>query len=116
MRKNLITRRTVYPGYPGSKKWQKIYGDKLLCVRYKYDDVNKKRITTIELIVDEQDWKPNTTLIPKNKIVQLQINYGEIDLARKVKSMGGKWNKLKKVWEISYGSAQELGLAKRIVD
>jgi len=112
----LITRRTVYPGDPGSKKWQNIYGDKLLCVRYKYDIQNKKRITTIELIADEQEWQPKPTYIPKNKIVKLQINYGEVDLARKVKSMGGSWNREKKVWELAYGYVQTLGLTKRIVD
>jgi len=112
----LITRRTIYPGAPGSKKWLKLYGDKLLCVRYKYDEQNKKRITTIELVADEQEWRPNKTFIPQNKIVHLQINYGEIDLARKVKSMGGKWNKGKKVWEIAYRYVQALGLVKRIVD
>ena len=112
----MITRRTVYPGDPGSKKWQKLYGEKLLCVRYKYDEHNMKRITTIELIADEQDWKPKNSFIPKNKIVQLRINYGEVDLARKVKSLGGKWNKVKKVWELAYGYVQALGLAKRIVD
>jgi hypothetical protein len=112
----LITRRTVYPGQAGSKKWQKLYGDKLLCVRYKYDNHDNKRITTIELIADEQEWKPNKTIIPKNKIVQLRINYGEVDLARKVKSVGGRWNKEKKVWELAYGYVQALGLAKRIVD
>ena len=112
----MITRRTVYPGDPGSKKWQKLYGDKLLCVRYKYDKLNKKRVTTVELIADEQDWQPNTTFIPKNKIVKLRIDYGEVDLARQVKSLGGKWNKAKKVWELAYEYVQALGLAKRIVD
>ncbi len=112
----MITRRTIYPGDPGSKKWQKLYGDRLLCVRYKYDNENKKRITTVELIADEQEWKPNKNIIPKNKIVQLRINYGEIDLARKVKSIGGKWNKDRKVWELAYGHVQALGLARRIVD
>jgi hypothetical protein len=112
----LITRRTIYPGKPGSKKWQKKYGDKLVCVRYKYDDITKKRMTTIELTVAEQDWQQNTAIIPKNKIVSIEIQYGEIDLARKVKSLGGKWNKDKKVWEISYGNVQFLGLTKRMVD
>ena len=68
------------------------------------------------MIADEQDWQPNRTFIPKNKIVPLRINYGEVDLARKVKSMGGKWNKEKKVWELAYRYVQALGLAKRIVD
>ena len=103
-------------GQPATKKWIKKYGEKLGCVRYKYDDQNKKRITTIELIADEQNWQLNPTFIPKNKIVQLRINYGEVELARKVKSMGGRWNKAKKVWELAYGYVQALGLAKRIVD
>ena len=110
------TRRTIYPGKAGSKKWQKMYGDKLVCVRYKYDDQRKRRFTTIELVVEEQDWQPNTTIIPKNKIVQVQIKYGEVELARQVKSVGGKWNKDKKVWELCYGNVQALGLTKRIVD
>jgi len=112
----LTTRRTIYPGEPGSKKWQKIYGDKLICVRYKYDEITKKRMTTIELMVEQKDWQPKQKFIPQNKIVQVKINYGEIDLARKVKSLGGKWNKTKKVWELAYGYVQALGLAKRIVD
>ena len=112
----MITKRTIYPGKPGSKKWHKIYGDKLICVRYKYDDTTKKRMTTIELMVEEQDWQPKVTFIPKNKIVQVKINYGEVDLARQVKSLGGRWNRDKKVWELSYGNVQALGLVKRIVD
>ena len=66
--------------------------------------------------MDIQNWKLNLTFIPKNKIVQLRINYGEVYLARKAKSMGGKWNKAKKLWELAYGYVQALGLAKRIVD
>ena len=89
---------------------------KLICVRYAYDNTTKKRMTTIELIVEQRDWQPKQTFIPKNKIVQIKINYGEIDLARQVKSLGGRWNRDKKVWELSYRNVQALGLAKRIVD
>ena len=73
-------------------------------------------MTTIELMVEQQDLQPRETFIPKNKIVQVKINYGEVDLARQVKSLGGRWNRDKKVWELAYGGVQALGLAKRIVD
>ncbi|UCE08619.1 MAG: hypothetical protein JSW07_11600 [bacterium] len=33
-------------------------------------------------------------------------------MARRVKSMGGRWNKSKKVWELAYGYDQALELAK----
>lgn len=44
----------------------------------------------------EQDWQPNTTFIPKIKIVQLRINYGEVDLARQMRSMGENETKQKR--------------------
>jgi len=112
----LKTKRTILPGKMGTKKWVKKYGDKLVCVRYKYDDKTQKRLTTIELIVEEQNWKPNTGVIPKNKIVYIGIKYGEVELARKAKALGGKWNKQKRVWELAYGKVQALGIAKRIMD
>ncbi len=55
MGERTTNQRFVAPGEPGSKKWQKKYGDKLVCVRYKFDAATKKRGTTIELIVAEQD-------------------------------------------------------------
>ena len=91
-------------------------GDKLICVRYKYDDTAKKRMTTFKLMVEQLDWQSQETFIPNNKNVQVKINYGEVELARQVKSLGGKWNREKKVWNLPYGSVQALGLAKRIVD
>ena len=37
-----------------------------------------------------------------DKSVKIQIKYGEVDLGNKVKSLGGKWNRKEKLWEISY--------------
>ena len=93
------TQRTILPGLPGTKKYHKKYGDKLVCVRYKYDLNKKEKLKTIEIIVDRQEWKPKSSKIPPNKIINLKIKYGEIDLARKVKSLGGNWNPKRKVWE-----------------
>ena len=41
-------------------------------------------------------------------IVKIRINYGEINLGRAVKSLGGRWNKSKKVWELPYGDVLSL--------
>jgi len=48
--------------------------------------------------------------IPKNKIVSIQVEYGEIQIGRLIKSAGGRWNREKKVWELPYGEAIALGL------
>ncbi|MGB3623242.1 hypothetical protein FT643_00585 [Ketobacter sp. MCCC 1A13808] len=45
--------KTLRPGDSGTKKLTKRYGDKLVCVRYRKDQVTQRRYTTIELIVDE---------------------------------------------------------------
>jgi hypothetical protein len=47
--------------------------------------------------------------------VDIKIQYGEIHLEKLVKSAGGKWNRVKKVWELPYGEVLDLGLEDRIV-
>ncbi len=46
------------PGQKGTKQLFAQYGDRLLCVRYRYDAQRKKRFKTVELIVAERDWEP----------------------------------------------------------
>jgi hypothetical protein len=51
------TRLILKPGHRGSKKLLAEYGERLLCVRYRYDDEKRKRYKTVELIVAESDWQ-----------------------------------------------------------
>ena len=53
------TRLILKPGQRGTKRLGKQYGDRLLCVRYRYDEKRRKRLKTVELIVDEVDWQPS---------------------------------------------------------
>ncbi len=57
---------------------------------------------TVELIEDKRKWQKNNRHIPKNKIVAVKVNYGEVDLGIKVKTFGGKWDKNEKVWKLPY--------------
>ncbi|MEJ5346981.1 MAG: hypothetical protein WHS83_18885 [Chloroflexus sp.] len=52
------TRLKLKPGQRGTKKLQALYGDRLICVRYRYDIATGRRLKTIELIVDEKVWVP----------------------------------------------------------
>jgi len=81
--------RTIIPGQPGTKKLVDQFGEELVCVRYRYDTKNKQRLTTVEIIVDRQKWTLNETRTPPNKIKYLKIDYGERELALRVKSLGG---------------------------
>ena len=79
--------------------WIKKYGQNLLCVRYKYDQNTQKKMITVELVADMQEWHKDLRRIPKNKIVPLKIKFGEVDLGIRVRALGGTWNREKK-----YGS------------
>lgn len=46
-------RKRLTPGMNGTKRYQNRFGDRLLYVRYRHDPVKKRRITTVDLIVDE---------------------------------------------------------------
>jgi hypothetical protein len=52
----MTTKATLKPGQKGTKRLTDKYGERLVCVRYKYDATSKKRFTTVELIEEESDW------------------------------------------------------------
>jgi hypothetical protein len=106
---------TLAPGQNGTKQLQKQYGDQLICVRYRYDKIRKKRLKTVELIIDEQDWIPSVT-IPADRRVALKIGFGETELREQIKDAGGYWNPDKKAWILSYRRVLQMGLDRRVID
>lgn len=82
---------TTKPGQDGTKHYLRQYGDQFICVRYRYDKHRQKRITTVELAVDEQDWVPGVTFPPDRQVL-IRVGYGETDLREQVKLAGGYWN------------------------
>lgn len=106
---------TLSPGQNGTKQLLKAYGDQLVCVRYRYDKARQKRIKTVELIVDEQDWIPGVT-IPADRRVALKIAFGESELREQIKRAGGYWNPEQKAWMLTYHKVLQMGLERRMVD
>lgn len=105
----------LLPGARGTKRLVAEYGDRLVCVRYRYDAERGKRIKTIELIVDEIDWSP-ARRFQENAIVSLRIEFNENMLRDKAKSSGGRWDPNKQVWLVRYGAIAGTDLEKRIID
>ena len=52
-------RTTLRPGDRGTRALVSEFGERLVCVRYRYDPENRKRYKTAELIVDERPWTPS---------------------------------------------------------
>lgn len=52
MRVRLVRR----PGQHGTRAYVEQYGDRLVCVRYRYDEGTRRRYKTVEIIVEEGAW------------------------------------------------------------
>ena len=105
---------TLKPGLNGTKKYLQKYGDQLVCVRYRYDKSKHRRQTTIELIVDEQDWVQGHNIRP-GRVVPIKIEFGEKELRETVKQAGAYWDKNQKAWLLPLKEVYSLGLEKRII-
>ncbi len=103
------TRLTRKPGEKGAKELTAMYGDRLVCVRYRYDSEKKRRFKTVEIIVEETEW------IAKKEVVMVKVAWGEKKIAYEIKKEGGVWSKSKQAWELSYEKVEKLGLQERII-
>lgn len=107
-------RLTLKPGQRGTKQLVEEYGDRLVCVRYRYDDKQRKRYKTVELIVDEAEW-PDQNAPADALVVGVLVAREETDLRAQVKTEGARWNPERQVWELRYDRVRRLGLEGRLV-
>ena len=104
------------PEQKGTKKLLAQYGDRLVCVRYRYDAQRKKRFKTVELIVAEREWEPPPPRFAADAIVEVRVSFAEVELREQVKQAGGRWNCSRKVWELRYERVVALKLEARILE
>ncbi len=109
------TRLKLNPGQRGTKALVDIYGDTLVCVRYRYDEASRTRIKTVEIIVEKTDWTPPQPKFSDDTLVPVQISFAENELKSSAKMAGGRWNPEKRVWFIAYGKIKGTELEKHIV-
>ena len=103
------------PGQKGTRQLVAKYGERLVCVRYRYDPARRKRFKTAEIIVSERDWEPTPPRFANDQIVGVRVAFEEVDVRERVKQAGGTWNRPRRVWQLAYGDAVALGLSDRIV-
>lgn len=77
--------------------------------------LRQKRVKTVELIVDEQDWTPGVNISPDKRVL-LKIGFNELELRELVKNHGGFWEPEKKGGLLSFHKVLQLGLEKRVDD
>lgn len=84
------------------------YGDRLVCVRYRYDPDRRKRLKTVELIEEESEWLPSSALY------LVKIGYDEVELREAAKQAGALWNRDRKLWMLRGEAVRRLNLEARI--
>lgn len=106
--------RKMKPGQPGTKQLLAQYGDRLVCVRYRYDARARKRIKTVEIVVAESDWLPPAERCSPEEIICLRIGFVDRAQQQQLRAAGGKWDDRRCVWRIRYDAAVKLGFAAQI--
>ena len=109
-------RSKLKPGQPGTRKLVEQYADRLVCVRYRYDALKRRRYTTAEIIVDESDWDPMPSATARRELVPLRIAVHEVKLREKVKAAGGRWDPEHRVWHLPMEQVLQLGLGGRVAN
>jgi hypothetical protein len=112
------TRLTLRPGMPGTKKLVARFGERLICVRYLYDPQTRRRLKTVELIIEAVEWTPRQRR-PRRRghdLVGVRIGYDEGELRIAVKTAGGIWRPRQRLWELSRDAVRVLGLGARVID
>ena len=104
------------PGQKGTKGLLAEYGDRLICVRYRYDAQRRIRLKTVELVVAERYLEPPPPRFAHDQIVGLRVAFAEAAVRDRVKQAGGTWNPKRRVWQLRYDRVVDLGLSRRIVD
>ena len=110
--KGLVAARVgarMAPGAKGTRKLLREYGARLVCVRYRYDDVSRKRLKTVEILVEEVPWIP-----AQRHFVLVAVKAWETALHTRLKKAGGHWTGSGPNWRVRHDRAVKLGLASRI--
>jgi hypothetical protein len=109
-------RKTLRPGTRGTRKLVKLFGDRLVCVRYRYDRNRGLRWTTVELVVSApRRWTPRP-LPSASALVYVRTGPKDWDLRRRLAiSSGVSRDEALDLWRMRYETAIRLGLKKRIV-
>lgn len=106
--------RTLRPGDPGTHRYQRRFGDRLIAVRYRKHPETGRRITTVEVIVDERTAR-YSMVEPQPAVVAVRVAWPEKDIQRDIRHAGGIWDTANKVWRLPREQAKRLGLEDRIV-
>ena len=81
-----------------------------------HDEQRQKRLKTVELIVEEDDWEAPAGQGAADRVVQLRVPWSEGGVRQRVKGAGGRWDPSSRLWALRYDRVVALGLENRMVE
>ncbi|MCP3997046.1 MAG: hypothetical protein GY722_18580 [bacterium] len=135
----MLPKKTLKPGQKGTKGMLKRYGPSLLNVRYRYDEARREHVKTVEIVVQRRSRegeaecsgtrasgaRASGTQVAGGRSarsgagtprrVALRIGRRERVLQQRVKSAGGRWDPVRRVWFLRRDEAERLDLLPRVV-
>lgn len=116
MLKDMKAHSHLKPGQKGTRRLVEQFGERLLCVRYRYDEIRQVRMKTAEIIIDERPCNPNMRHGDRD-IVAVMVPFAKTALRDKLKAAGGRWNPEEKIWRVQFGAIRDdAELVERILN
>ncbi len=78
------------PGQNGTKRLVEQYGDRLLCVRYRFDEARGVKLKTVEIIVDENPLRHPR--YDSDDLVPVHVAYDETELRQQLRALRARWD------------------------
>lgn len=114
MMKEMKSYAHLKPGQDGTKRLVEKYGDALLCVRYRFDEVRGMKVKTVEIIVDEKPLR--TPRFKDNDLVPVRVAFDEAELRQQLRAMRARWDAERKLWYVRYGLIRGTPLEDRLAE
>lgn len=112
--RKMRARSKLMLGQPGTCKLLRQYGERLVCLRYRYDATKRRRYTTAEIIVSQSDWAPMPSVVARREQVGVAVEVREVSLRAKIKAAGGRWDPYRRVWFLPMEQVLHPGLTTRL--
>jgi hypothetical protein len=109
-RRSRVTKK-MHPPQRGTQRWERRFGNALVCVRYRDDARAGIRYTTVELIMEVRrvDRAPRT-------LVLVPIGAFSESKRQRAMALGAKWKRRDKAWLMTLDTAQRLDLAYQVAE
>ena len=112
--------KTLKPGDRGTARLLRRYGERLVCVRYRFDPTRKKNVTTVELVVDERDAPGGYQRMyqrrpePRQQVL-VRVDFDETEMRARVKDAHGRWDPERRGWILPFATVRDMGMEDRIM-